>query len=160
MRGKTKRGLMKLAVADQWARRACGRFSRVTHIAVWSSEIRSSHLIASRYKGWIGRVCEGSWESSSELVKAVWETLLMARWTNHIWGFGGCQDSRDCRFSNADFDCLLLGNRLSWVLVGNAPRRSDKSLTPFSIASYIADKSKSLLEIRFKSRFEVLHSQD
>src|SRR6185503_1320186 len=46
------------------------------------------------------------------------------------------------------------------ALVGNAPRRSDKSLTPFSIASYIADKSKSLLEIRFKSRFEVLHSQD
>ena len=58
------------------------------------------------------------------------------------------------------FDCLLLGNRLRWALVGNAPQRSDKSLTPFSIASYIADKSKSLLEIRFKSRFEVLHSQD
>lgn len=60
-----------------------------------------------------------------------------------------------CRFLIVFFSVIAFVGCWSVTLLGDLT-----SLTPFSIASYIADKSKSLLEIRFKSRFEVLHSQD
>lgn len=75
-------------------------------------------------------------------------------------GLEGVKHIEIADFQMPIFDCLPLHNRLRWALLLQAPLRSDKSLTPFSIASYIADKSKSLLEIRFKSRFDVLRSQD